>query len=189
MTESASLPVILTVSANLRRARQQQGLSQEKLAAAAGVSRRMLVNIEAGESNVSLATLDRLATALGLSFAELVHEAGADPASPVRVWQRCDSHGTLLQSVRQGAQTVELWRWQIGAGERYDADADPAGSHEIVYVVAGELHLELGSEVRQLAAGDSTTFASDRAYAYLNPGSTPLVFTKNVLIPAPGPAA
>ncbi|MCW3480844.1 XRE family transcriptional regulator [Neisseriaceae bacterium JH1-16] len=184
MTDSAILPVILTVSANLRAARQRQGLSQEKLATAAGVSRRMLVNIEAGESNVSLATLDRLASALGLSFAELVHEAGADPASPVRVWQRSDSHGTLLQSVRQGTQTVELWQWQLGAGERYDAEADPAGSQEIVYVVAGTLRLELPGETRQLAAGESVAYASDCRYTYLNPGCTPLVFTKNVLLAA-----
>jgi len=183
MTESAILPVILTVSANLRAARQRQGLSQEKLASAAGVSRRMLVNIEAGESNVSLATLDRLAGALGLSFAELVHEAGTDPMSPVRVWQRSNSHGTLLQSVRYGAQTVELWQWQIGAGERYDAEADPAGSQEIIYVVAGTLRLELPGGTRELVAGDSLAYASDCRYTYLNPADTPLLFTKNVLLP------
>ena len=70
-----SLPVIHNIAANLRRIRQQRGLTQDALAQSAGVSRRMLVNIEAHESNVSFATLDRLANALNLSFAELVRPA------------------------------------------------------------------------------------------------------------------
>ncbi|WP_239688875.1 helix-turn-helix domain-containing protein [Aquitalea magnusonii] len=53
---NGSLEVMQNVSANLRQARQQQGYSQERLAERAGISRRMLVNIEAGESNASIAT-------------------------------------------------------------------------------------------------------------------------------------
>ncbi|SME94520.1 helix-turn-helix domain-containing protein [Pseudogulbenkiania subflava] len=179
--------VLLDVSANLRQARQTLGWSQDKLATAAGVSRRMLVNIEAGDSNVSLATLDRLAAALGLSFAELVRPPAANPrqpAAPVTVWQgrHADSHASLLQSLGSAGRTVELWLWQLAAGERYDAEADPAGSHEMLYVIAGELELERAGTRQRLGPGDSLTFASDERYAYLNPGAVPVRFTKNVLL-------
>ncbi|WP_024300955.1 helix-turn-helix domain-containing protein [Pseudogulbenkiania sp. MAI-1] len=180
--------VLLDVSANLRQARQFLGWSQDKLATAAGVSRRMLVNIESGDSNVSLGTLDRLAAALGLSFAELVRPPAANPmqaTAPVTVWRgrHANSHASLLQSLSSAGRTVELWVWQLAAGERYEAEADPTGSHEMLYVIAGELELEQAGTRRRLAAGDSLAFASDCAYSYLNSGDIPVRFTKNVLLP------
>ncbi|HEQ3657763.1 TPA: helix-turn-helix transcriptional regulator, partial [Pseudomonas aeruginosa] len=64
--------VLEHVSGNVRRLRLQAGLSQEALARAASVSRRMLVGIESGDVNVSLSTLDRIAAALGVLFPDLV---------------------------------------------------------------------------------------------------------------------
>ena len=72
-------PILEHVAGNLRRLRQEAGLSQEALAGRAGVSRRMLVNIERGDANVSLATLDRLAAALAVLFVDLVRSP--DPAA------------------------------------------------------------------------------------------------------------
>lgn len=50
------MSVLEHVAGNLRRLRQQAGLSQQALAEAAQVSRRMLVAIESGDANVSLNT-------------------------------------------------------------------------------------------------------------------------------------
>lgn len=183
------LPLLLNVSHNLRHARQQRGWSQERLASAAGVSRRMLVGIEAAESNVSLATLDKLAGALGLTFAEVVRPPHAQQAAvPVQVWQgrSAASQARLLQSVSQLGCTMELWEWQIEAGERYDAEPDPAGTQEMLYVISGELELERPGQRHKLTAGQSLSFASDVVYAYLNAGPQTLRFTKNVIMAAPG---
>ena len=57
--------VLQHVSLNVRSLRNANGLSQSALAERSGVSRRMLVAIEAGEKNVSLTTLDLIAEALG----------------------------------------------------------------------------------------------------------------------------
>ncbi|MDQ5898241.1 MAG: hypothetical protein QG612_2327, partial [Pseudomonadota bacterium] len=62
---ASEVPVLAHVGANLRRLRAAAGLSQAALAAAADLSRRTLVGLEAGEANLSLAGLDRLARALG----------------------------------------------------------------------------------------------------------------------------
>jgi transcriptional regulator with XRE-family HTH domain len=183
------LQLLLNVSANVKQARQARGLSQEKLATAAGVSRRMLVGIEAGESNVSLATLDRIAAALGMTFADIVRppQASRGQAAPVQVWQgaSADSHGYLLQSVTEHGCTMELWTWQIAPGERYDAEPDPAGTYEMLYVFSGTMRFELAGQSRTLVAGQSVAFASDCSYAYINAGSEALRFTKNVMLAAP----
>lgn len=163
------------VSANLREARQMAGLSQAALAARAGVSRRMITMIETAEGNVSLGTLDRLATALGLAFAELVRPAGtawrgAVPGSQAR-----------LVAASPATGMVELWDWSLAPGERYVAEPDRAGMREMIMVVDGILVLERTDARAMLTAGQSIVFASDQPYAYENPGPGIVRFVKNVL--------
>ncbi len=71
----------------LRRTREGQGISQERLAELAGLHRTYVGGIERGERNVSLVNIGRLARALGLSLeqlmAEVVTELGAiEPTDP-----------------------------------------------------------------------------------------------------------
>ena len=72
------MSVLEHVAENVRRLRAAAGLSQQALAEAADVSRRMLVGIESGDANVSLNTLDRIAEALQVSFADLVKAPAND---------------------------------------------------------------------------------------------------------------
>jgi transcriptional regulator with XRE-family HTH domain len=187
---NGSLEVMQNVSANLRLARQQQGYSQERLAELAGISRRMLVNIEAGESNASIATIDKLASALGMSFAEVVRPplmlADKGLGLPLRIWQgvQADSHGSLLESVVKPGMTLELWRWQLAVGDSYHAEADALGCHEVLYVLDGQLELQLPQQQQRhvLQAGQSLTFALDQVYCYHNPGMVVCAFTKSILM-------
>jgi XRE family transcriptional regulator, regulator of sulfur utilization len=54
------------------RIRQQRGLSQEALAAKAGVNRLTVTRLEAAAHPPTIETLDRIARALGVSLADLV---------------------------------------------------------------------------------------------------------------------
>ena len=61
----------------VRRARQDQGLSQRALADQSGLSRSYVCDIERGRGvEPSLTTLDKLAVALGASRADLMRAAG-----------------------------------------------------------------------------------------------------------------
>jgi transcriptional regulator with XRE-family HTH domain len=66
------------LSANLRQLRTGQGLSQQAVANRAGLSRNFVAQIERGESVPTIATLERIATALGVSVAELLGEGAPD---------------------------------------------------------------------------------------------------------------
>lgn len=176
--------VLQHVSSNLRRARQGAGLSQEALAQACGVSRRMLVGLEKGDANVSLATLDRIARCLGVTFAELVRPARPDGREePVLAWRGTQegSRAFLLHSHRVAAGAFEMWEWRLAPGERYEASADPAGFHEMFYVVDGVLTIEVAGQPSVVSCGQSFMFASDRPNAYVNAGDTPCTFVKNVV--------
>lgn len=52
----------------VRTFRKQQGLTEEQLASKAGVSRQVLRNVESGNANVTLSTLDKLGAALGVEL-------------------------------------------------------------------------------------------------------------------------
>ncbi|WP_129246184.1 helix-turn-helix transcriptional regulator [Achromobacter veterisilvae] len=62
------------VALNLRRMREQLGLSQEALADAAGLHRTYVGSVERGERNISIDNIDRLAIALNVSPASLLEK-------------------------------------------------------------------------------------------------------------------
>jgi len=55
------------VGFSIRRIREQRGLSQEKLAALAGLHRAYIGQIERGQKNIGLKNLEKIAKALGVS--------------------------------------------------------------------------------------------------------------------------
>lgn len=74
------------VAWNLRRIRVEKGLSQEKLAADAGVDRAYLAKVERRTVNTSIDVLDKLAQALVVEVADLfeIPEEGATPPQILR---------------------------------------------------------------------------------------------------------
>lgn len=61
-----------TFAVNLRKTRLARGLSQEGLAAKAGLHRNYVGSVERNEKNISLDTMERLARALHVEVVELL---------------------------------------------------------------------------------------------------------------------
>jgi transcriptional regulator with XRE-family HTH domain len=57
---------------NLKRIRTEKGISQGDIAKSLGVSRGFVSNIENGKTNPTLATISRLANAIGVTSDELL---------------------------------------------------------------------------------------------------------------------
>lgn len=185
LRSSVSRPDLLVhVADNVRRLRQAAALSQQGLAERAQVSRRMLVDIEKGQVNVSLNTLDRIAAALGVLFHTLVQPADGSGSGRINevawVGAQADSHATLLAST-PARQVVELWSWSLAPGERYNSPPDGAGWHEMLVVITGRLTLYLGATTITIEAGDFQVFPSDQPHSYANNGDQPLKFIRNVV--------
>ncbi|MFK3970610.1 helix-turn-helix domain-containing protein [Pseudomonas sp. NPDC087358] len=177
--------VLQHVSLNVRRLRHAADLSQSALSEKSGVSRRMLVAIEAGEKNVSLATLDRVAEALDVAFSDLIQ--APDERDPSRInevaWAGLLPGSKAVLLAKAGARReVELWEFSLAPGETYESEADPDGWSEQVYVIEGSLTVVLPEHSRQLAAGEFFMFASNRPHAYRNEGAQVLRFVRNVVL-------
>ncbi|MBT5758014.1 MAG: helix-turn-helix transcriptional regulator [Candidatus Marinimicrobia bacterium] len=57
---------------NLKRIRTQKGISQGDIARALGIDKGFISNIENGKTNPTLATISKLAKAVGVSVGELL---------------------------------------------------------------------------------------------------------------------
>lgn len=176
--------VLAHVAENLRRLRHRAGLSQAALAEASGISRRMIVNLEGGETNISLSSLDRLAEALGAGFVEIV----SDPAAQGRridvvAWRgaRPESEARLLGSV-PARSDVQLWSWALGPGDRYEAEPDPEGWHEMIAVTQGRVLIDLAEGPVTLAAGEFAVYGSAQQYSYVNLAEGVSRFLRNVVV-------
>jgi len=60
------------LASNIRQYRQRKALSQENLAEICGLHRTYVGSVERGERNVTLSTLEVLASALGVSVPNLL---------------------------------------------------------------------------------------------------------------------
>lgn len=192
MTSEAAVPpadLLRAVGGRVRSLRLDRHLTLDDLSARSGVSRRMITMLEAGETNASLGTLDKLARALGCEFADLVVTRRTAPLvaehaeAQDAVWE--DGHGSSarLLVARPVVGTTELWLWDLVPGARYDGEADPEGSEEILLVRAGRLIVETGGQDYPLVAGQYLRLPSDAPYAYRNPGSRPVQFLRVILTP------
>lgn len=64
--------IVKQVGFNIRRIREDKGLSQEKLAGLADLHRAYIGQIERGEKNIGLKNLEKIATALGIETKDLL---------------------------------------------------------------------------------------------------------------------
>ncbi|PJO48123.1 helix-turn-helix domain-containing protein [Brucella pituitosa] len=176
--------VLMHVSGNLRKLRTDAGLSQTALANASGISRRMIVGVESGDANISLSSLDKLAAALGVDFVELVRDPSRTTRDSINAvtWrgEKSESKATLLGSVPASTE-AQMWYWTLGAGDRYVAEPDPIGWHEMLFVTEGTLTLQLSGSSKEYPAGTFAIYSSAQIYSYINNQATKLGFVRNVL--------
>lgn len=186
---SASPKSVATeIAARVRAGRAEHRWTLDDLAARSSVSRRLLVQIEQGEANPSLATMLKLAAALGITLTELLADepeiapvgiaAGRDALT---LWSTAAGSAARLL-VSHGA--IELWSWTLAAGDRRDSEPHRPGSVELIAVETGAVALEVGSHRATVSAGDNAWFDATLHHSYANPGTTTAIFTLVVFEPA-----
>jgi transcriptional regulator with XRE-family HTH domain len=163
------------IGERIRQQRTARGWTLDELADRSGVSRRMVINIEHGEGNPSIATLLRISDALGVGLPVLVdverpRELTVTPAGQAPVLWRGPSGGqALLVAGTEPPDVVELWDWTLRPGEEHSSEAHSAGTRELLLVLEGRVDLRVGDRTDRLVAGDSAAFAGDVAHGYATP--------------------
>ncbi|MFD6108536.1 helix-turn-helix domain-containing protein [Streptomyces yangpuensis] len=183
---------------NLKRWRGERGFTLDALAARAGVSRGMIIQIEQARTNPSVGTTVRLADALGVSISALLdYDRGPQvrvvpPDQVVRIWSSEAGSSTTMLIGTDERGPMELWTWHLVPGEGTDSVPHPSGTIEMLHVTAGELTLVVGQDRFRVPAGAAAAFEANLPHSYRNEGTEPMEMTLAVSVPpvsAPVPAA
>jgi transcriptional regulator with XRE-family HTH domain len=191
--ETAAVEMARTIGRRVRASRTELGWTLDQLAARSGVSRRMLVNVEQGVTNPSIATLLRLSDALGIGLPALVDTAddGGERVVVHRdgdiapMWTSRAGGSAVMVAGTTPPDVTELWDWRLGPRDEHRSEAHRAGTRELMHVLSGRVVLVVAGVEHRLASGDSASFDGGVAHSYRNDSSgRPARFSLAVYEPA-----
>src|SRR6185369_6896426 len=126
----------------VRAAREARRWSLATLASRSGLSKGMLLQIEAARTNPSIGTLIRIANAFGVAVWQLftVQEEAvrvARPTEAITLWRSRRGGSAVLLIGADAPQPVELWEWRLAPGDVYTAEPHLDTTMEIIEVRQG----------------------------------------------------
>jgi transcriptional regulator with XRE-family HTH domain len=160
----------------LRAIRRLRHRTLNDVAARAGVSESFLSQLERGRTSASVASLQRIAAALGIEVSDLFSSNGLPRPTVLRrearepvVWGHLGRKALLTPKPFHALEVVA-------------AEFDPGGStgeepythgdsEELLLVIEGRVHVQLGTDVYELNAGDSVHYRSSTPHRVSNPGT------------------
>ena len=163
------------VGERLRDIRRHRRATLKTIADRAGVSESFLSQVERGRASASIASLRRIAGALGVSVADLFEPGG--PPQP-RVLRRDDRPslafgilGRKLLLTPRPLQHLEVFAGELDVGGSTGSEAYAHGdSEELFVVLSGTVQLELGGALFELEQGDSIDYRSSTPHRATNVG-------------------
>jgi transcriptional regulator with XRE-family HTH domain len=145
------------------------------VAAAAGVSESFVSQLERGRSSASVATLQRLAAALGIEVSDLFAPEGLPRPRVLRrearqllVWGLLGRKALLTPKPFHALEVVAA-EFDPG-GSTGDETYTHGDSEELLVVVKGRVHLQLGTDIYDLGTGDSVHYRSSTPHRVSNSG-------------------
>jgi transcriptional regulator with XRE-family HTH domain len=163
------------VGERLRAIRHLRRLTLRDVADRAGVSESFVSQVERGKASASVASLQRLAGALGIAVSDLF---SPDGTTRPRLLRRGDR--TTMAFGRLGGKSL-LTPKPFHSLEVVTADFAPGGStgdepythgdsEELFLVLSGRVHLQLGTDVLELEKGDCAHYRSSTPHRVVNVG-------------------
>jgi transcriptional regulator with XRE-family HTH domain len=161
----------------IRQLRKQQGLSLRDLAERTGLSPSYISSIERSLSNPSVASLQKLASALGTNMVKMLGSAETEPDEHVVVSPSerrvldLSIPGVAIEQLALTETQLEPLLFRIeprmGSEESYLHEGE-----EFLYVLTGTFEITLEEmDTYVLEAGAAMTFASNRPHRWRNPGA------------------
>jgi transcriptional regulator with XRE-family HTH domain len=174
--QTASEDTRVDVGERLRAIRTLRRVTLRTVAERAELSESFLSQVERGRANASIASLKRIAAALGVNVADLFEPNGTR-ARP-RVLQKASrpalTFGTLGRKFMLTPRPLEHLQVMVGEFEPGGSTGDEPYTHgdseELLVVLEGTVHLQLGTEVFELRKGDSIDYRSSVPHRLVNAG-------------------
>ncbi|WP_265523589.1 helix-turn-helix domain-containing protein [Oerskovia flava] len=167
------------VGERIRSLRAERAISLSALAAAAGIGKGSLSELEHGARNPTLATLYAVAGALQVPLSALLAErVGAEVAS--------DGVSARLLDTRHHDGTTEVYALHLDAGAHRRSPGHGPGVVEHLLVTRGAVRAGRTGQEVDVEVGGHTTWVSDGPHGYDALGGSPADAVLVIRSPAPG---
>ena len=156
----------------LRRMRKERGQTLEQAAAAVGLSASFLSELERGQSGASMATLHRLLSYYGTTFAAMLQRPSGRVARLKRAGRgrSVRNHGVTVEQLADGQALMEPQVFTVEPGAGSEGSYAHEGE-EFVFVLEGAFEVVLNEGERYvLRVGDSLYYPSSVVHSWRNPG-------------------
>ncbi|TQV73463.1 helix-turn-helix domain-containing protein [Exilibacterium tricleocarpae] len=162
--------------------RKKNKLTLDQLAAASGVSRSMLSQIERGQANPTLAVTFRIAQAFGITIGELVDQPWASSTievvhgdDPNNLFRADDECRIRTLSPLHMEKNTEFYELRVAPGASLASAPHYEGTRELLTVTQGRARVSSGDSHCTLAEGDSAHYRGDLTHTIENCGDRELV--------------
>ncbi|MEA2317974.1 MAG: hypothetical protein QOD44_2163 [Solirubrobacteraceae bacterium] len=170
---------VSAIGAKIAAARSERGWSLAQLGQRAGMSTAAVHKIEKSGMTPTIASLMKLAAALGTTVAFFIDEADAD--RDVMVTRRADrepistSKPVELHDISGRYGPFNIAGAEALIGPRADSGPEPMRhvGEELVVVLEGEMSFTVAGQAHHLEAGDSIHFRTHHAHSWSNPRDRP----------------
>jgi transcriptional regulator with XRE-family HTH domain len=172
---AADVSTEVDVGERLRTLRRFRRYTLQSVAERSGLSESFLSQVERGRSNASIASLKRIADALGVTMADLFEPDGLPGPRVLRREERPALQfgilGRKLLLTPRPLQHLEVFAGELEVGGSTGPEPYAHGdSEELFVVVSGTVRLELGGELFELERGDSIDYRSSTPHRAVNTG-------------------
>lgn len=162
------------IGARLRALRKQRGVSLRALAELCGLSANTISLVERGKTSPSVATLHRLATALGVSMTFFFEEKEEKDVVLVKAGRRARTRGdsVIMESLGSGLRDQAMEPLLVTLPPRAGSGDEPVVhlGQEFVFCLEGAIEYEIRGDSYLLDVGDSLIFGAHLPHRWWNAG-------------------
>jgi transcriptional regulator with XRE-family HTH domain len=167
------------LGAKVARARTERGWSLAQLAQRSGVSAATVHKIEKNGMTPTIATLMKIAAALGKSVAHFVDEPATPDVNVIRGGERArvytSKRGLELRNLAGRYGGFAMAGAEAVVEPRADSGPTPMNhpGEELVIVLEGSMEFEVDGACHTVEEGDSIHFRALRPHSWRNPSDEP----------------
>lgn len=163
-----------SLGGRLRALRAKQGITLAQLGKMVGLSPSYLSQIEREKANPSLVTLSSIADTLGVELRSLFEHS-------LPVWQVVrkgggerlsdDKSRAVFQILSSAAVRGKIEPCRVACPPGMRTERGSHAGEELVFVLEGQLEVEVGEETFTLDRGDSIHYQAGQPHCWRNPGA------------------
>ncbi|MDC7219484.1 MAG: XRE family transcriptional regulator [Spirochaetales bacterium] len=161
------------ISTNLKKLRERNSLTLDKLSEITGVSKSMLRQIEIKKSNPTISTIWKIANGLKIPFTSLLE----GDRNEVKIGNfkeelplKGETEGYRLFPIIPFSpeKAFEIYYVEIDKNTQLNAESHGGNAEESVFILEGELTIAVSDEEHSIKANEYITFNANQSHRYQN---------------------